>query len=84
MLSTNRFHYDKETNTFTADASDLQFPYFNWPKQILLQSAKTGKVITCVAMYDTGSGDPDNELLYRTYKPLPRDGVMFRVEVFND
>jgi hypothetical protein len=61
LVSTRRFAYDPDTQTFSADASDLH-DYHGWCAlmNIELQSARTGAVVDFV--FQRCERDPDGDI----------------------
>jgi hypothetical protein len=61
MLTTERFTYTKDTNTFSAEISDLDNE-FDPESTLLLVSKKTNNISSWVVYKVERSNDEDNEL----------------------
>jgi hypothetical protein len=82
--SSNQFSYHKESNSLTAEASDLRLR--GWPAMIQIRSERTGRVISCLkkdCVTDAGSED----ILAFHYMPIADNNGPVKlscVTIFND
>lgn len=80
FYTTKQFAYERPTNTFVAEASDLQMR--NWPETFMLRSHKTGKIVKVRKDYEAHD-ERENELLSVHYRP-EGPGHDWKVVVIND
>ena len=83
-LNTNQFDYHKDLNSFTAEASSLEFRPGEFPMSFSLRSAKTGRVLTLV--FEEEIFSDGGEWFGRIFRVVNyhRDIADFKVEIFND
>ena len=83
-LNTRQFDYNKNLNTFTAEASSLEFRPGEFPMSFNLTSANTGRVLTLVMEEEIFSDG--GEWFGRIFRVVnyQRDIADFTVEIFND
>ena len=90
IYKTNLFTYNKQTNTFVAEASDLNVFGGQIHRMIGLQSHKTNKIIYCE--YIRTHINDENEITHWEYHARRNDGgdlpqrgePNFTVIIFND
>lgn len=81
--STSRFNWDKESRSFTACASDLNWPALQAAGSFTLISTKTGRAVEVQLSRVNYSDDSDAELTHWEYRPNSNEHN-FKVVVFND
>lgn len=76
VIPSNHFTWNKETNTFSQEASTLGLR--GWPQSIQIRSVKTGKVLT----FSHPKPDRDQEELYGMNYTNPETGI--KLLIIND
>jgi len=82
-FSTNQFIYDKDTNTFSQEASVLGIQPGSFPMGFVLVSVKTKMP---VGMWQLEDNYIHDEFQSRIYEVVPHQQHIgtFKVEIFND
>ncbi len=78
-LHTDDFDFNSNTQTFTADASELGFKPGLIPVEIALTSGRTGKVQNFVLEYI----EEDGSLKFEAWNPTLK-ALNVTIEIFND
>lgn len=76
----DRLSYHQQTNTLTAEASDLRFPAGQWPMRLTVQRREGGLAIFDRAYMGTVNGEGE----LTGYRYIASDGKLPTLFIYND